>query len=310
MTSDVRTDKRSSSRAGRWLVVIGIALLIAAVVLATLSIVSGYGLRVRSLMRDLPSLARSLVHAPAIASTNRSDFRNVILLHHSVGRNLIDQGKVREEFTAAGFRFWDHDYNELGLTDPFGVQTGYNYRIPADNTDPDGLSAIFSQRAYGLPLNTFSALLQHEVIAFKSCYPTSDITSDAELQERKEWYFRMRDAMDQHPDKLFVIITQPPLNPAETKPEIAGRARALADWLRSDEFIKGHPNAVTFDLFGRFAENNPEAPDFSMLREVYRDGADSHPNRLGNETVGQIFADFVMQAADQYRSSYHSSSTR
>ena len=35
--------------------------------------------------------------------------------------------------------------------------------------------------------------MQHEVIAFKSCYPASDITSDKQLEERKDWYRKMRD---------------------------------------------------------------------------------------------------------------------
>ena len=148
-----------------------------------------------------------------------------------MGHNLIEQGLVRELFTQAGYQFWDHDYNYPGLTDPTGKPLGFSYSVPADNTDPDGLLEIFAQPALGLPLNTQSGLMQHEVIAFKSCFPASDITSDTQLEERKDWYRKIRDSMDRHPDKLFVVLTQPPLNPAETRPDIATNARIFADGL-------------------------------------------------------------------------------
>lgn len=304
MTTSTPITKAISSRTKRRVIVVGTMLLIVALLFATLSILSGHGLRVRTFLRDLPNLARALAHGPAIASTNHGDFRNIVFLHHSVGHNLIEQGSVRELFTAAGYQFWDHDYNSPGLTDPAGRPLGYNYSVPADNTDPDGLLAIFSQPVYGLPLNAFSGLLQHEVIIFKSCYPASDIISDEQMQQRKDWYLQMRDVMDRHPDKVFVVVTQPPLNPAETRADIGTRARTFANWLKSDEYLKGHANIFTFDLFSALAEDNPQAPDYGMLRQPYRDGTDSHPNRAANERVGPVFVDFVINAIDKYRAEH------
>ena len=189
---------------------------------------SGFGLwRVKH-------LALAILDSRSVTAGNQGEYTNVIFLHHSTGYNLITQGGVRERFTEEGFDFWDHDYNWPGLRRPDGSEAGYSYRIPDDNTDPDGLYRIFTQRAYRLPLNALSGLLQHEVIVFKSCFPASDITSDAELQQRKDWYLGMRDVMDAHPDRVFVVMSQPPLNPAATTPEVAARARAFADWLTSD----------------------------------------------------------------------------
>jgi hypothetical protein len=59
-----------------------------------------------------------------------------------------------------------------------------------------------------------------------------------------------------------------------------------------------------FDFFGHLAEEDPASPDCTMLRASYRDGEDSHPNPLANETVGTVFADFVMEAAEEYRAAY------
>ncbi len=228
-------------------------------------------------------------------------FKNIIFLHHSVGRNLIEQGGVRQLLTDAGYQFWDHDYNYIGLTDPDGNPTGYSYTIPGDNTDPDGLYRIFRQSLLPLPLNAFSGLMQHEVIIFKSCYPASDIVSEEDLQARKQMYIEMRNVMDRYPEKLFIVVTQPPLNPAETNLEIAARARAFAEWLKSEEYLAGHPNIVTYDLFGQLAEDRDGSPDYNMLRAAYREGTDSHPNLLANQTIGPDFVKFIIRAIETYR---------
>lgn len=271
-----------------------------AVLVIGASVVSGYGLNVRAFGRAVLNVVYAVENHQAVVADN-GDMRNIVLLHHSVGENLIAQGHVRELFSAAGYRFWDQDYNWKGLRDPSGARAGYSYNVPGDNTDPDGLLTIFSQPVFGLPLNTLSGLMQHEVIAFKSCFPASDITSDKQLEEIKDGYRRMRDAMDRHPGKLFIVITQPPLNPAETNLDNASRARSFANWLKSDEFLQGHPNIVTFDLFDQLAEGNSQRPDFNMLRQGYREGVDSHPTRIANETIGPQFVDFVINAIEQYK---------
>jgi len=261
----------------------------------------GRGLRsaVVSRLRALSSTIKAVRDSRSIVS--RGDFTNIIFLHHSTGRNLIRQGGVRELFTAAGYDFWDHGYNFQGLTRPDGTPAGYSYNIPGDNTDPDGFARIFSQRLYPWPLNAFSGLMQHEVIIFKSCFPVSNITSDEQLEEYKAYYLRIREVMDRHPEKIFIPMTPPPLNPVATTPEAAARVRAFANWLKSDEFLKGYPNVFTFDFFDLLAEDDPTAPDYNMLEQEYREGEDSHPNRKANETIAPVFVDFVIKAIEDYR---------
>ncbi len=258
----------------------------------------GKGIRMRTVHR----IRALLHHDKAIEEGTAGDFSNVIFLHHSVGRYLIKQGNVRERLSEAGYRFWDHDYNYIGITDPEGNLTGYSYGIPNDNTDPDGLAALFAQPLHTLPLNAFSGLMQHDVILFKSCFPVSNIHSDEQLEQYKRWYLAMREVMDAHPDHLFIILTPPPLNPTATTPEAAARARAFANWLLSDEYLKGHPNVATFDLFGALAEDDPTSPEANMLRADYRkDEVDSHPNETANREVGPRLADFIIRAAEHYR---------
>jgi hypothetical protein len=276
--------------------------LFAAGVLVAVRLTTGRGLGLRSLPRAVFHQARSLIDHKRVIEYNQGDFTNIIFLHHSTGNNLIEKGGVRESFTQAGYDFWDHSYNNPGLRDPSGTYTGYSYNVPRDNTDPDGLAEIYTQRIYDQPFNTLSGLFQHEVIIFKSCFaPGNQIESDEQLAQYKAWYLGIRKVIDQHPEKLFIVVTMPPLNPADTNPKQATRARAFAGWLKSEEYLNGHANLVVFDFYNYLAEDDPARADYNMLRDEYRNGADSHPNRLANQTLGPIFVDFVIGAIDQYR---------
>lgn len=225
--------------------------------------------------------------APATAQSGT----RIIFLHHSCGHNLIEEGGVREGLTALGYEFWDHGYNDDGLRNAAGDWLGENYDIPGDNTDPDGLAELFSQPLHDPPDNAFSRLMQFDVIAFKSCFPTSNIGGDDHLNELKGYYLSMRDRMDEHPEKLFVVVTQPPQVPGASDSGEAVRARELADWLGSEAFLGGHPNIVTFDFFGYLAGED------NFLRADYRyDDYDAHPNQRANATIGPLFVTFLDEA--------------
>lgn len=283
--------------------ILAFAVLLALLGYAGMRLISGRGLG----LTRLANLGRGLIDSGSVSNHSQGGFTSVIFLHHSTGHNLIEQGNVRERLTERGYDFWDHGYNWTGgLRRPDGSPTGYHYDIPADNTDPDGLAGIFAQRSYGFPLNAFSGLLQHEVIIFKSCFPISHITGDEQLELYQSYYLAMRDVMKEHPDKIFIVLTPPPLNPAATDTQAATRARALANWLRSDEYLGGHPNVFAFDFFDYLAEDDPASPDHNRLRDAYREGSDSHPNQAANETVAPLFVDFISEAVQSYRVVYQS----
>jgi hypothetical protein len=219
----------------------------------------------------------------------------ILFLHHSTGHNLIEEGGVREGLSDLGYEFYDHGYNGDGLRLADGTWTGENFDVPGDNTDPDGLAEIFSQPLHSPPDNTFSHLMQYDVIAFKSCFPASNISDDAQLAAYQSYYLTIRDRADQYPEKLFVVFTPPPQVPNNTHPQEAQRARAFADWLASDEYLSGHPNLVTFNFFALLAG------DDHTLRSEYRvDAWDAHPNNLANQTVGPILVAFLDQAIQVY----------
>ena len=227
---------------------------------------------------------------PVLAQTTR-----IIFLHHSCGHNLIEQGGVREGLTALDYEFYDHGYNGDGLRLADGSHTGTNFDVPGDNTDPDGFAEIFRQPLHDPPDNTFSHLMQYDVIAFKSCFPVSNIADDYQLNEYKSHYLSIRDRIEQYPDKIFIIVTQPPQVPPESNSDEAARARAFTVWLQSDEYLAGHPNLFVFDFFGHLAG------DDNFLRPEYRlDEYDAHPNERANRDIAPLFVAFVDRAIRSY----------
>lgn len=220
---------------------------------------------------------------------------SIVFMHHSTGEGLIWDGDVREGFTELGHEFWDHGYGGDGLVDPAGTRTGIDWNVPDDNTDPDGWHNVFQLPVTDPPTNAFSHMLQHDVILFKSCFPASNIYDEEMLETYREYYLDMRDVMDQHPDKLFIPFTPPPLVPNETEPANAARAQQWAEYLMSDEYLEDHPNVVVFDFFTELADED------GFLRAEYRvDIWDSHPNEIANQTVGPVLVEFVDQAIQDF----------
>ena len=120
------------------------------------------------------------------------------------------------------------------------------------------------------------------------------------LQSLQQLYTGMRASMAQHPEKIFVLLTSPPLNPAETTAENARYARQMAEWLLSEDFRGGQENLFVFDFYSLLAENDPSSADYGMLRAPYRDGADSHPNAAANQAIAPQLVDFVTASITQY----------
>jgi hypothetical protein len=285
--------------------VMGLSLGLLVAALLVVRAVTGRGLGLRSLPRTVLSIVLAVGNQTRDTQFNQGEFTDIIFLHHSTGNNMVEQGELREIFTRAGYHFWDQSYNAQGLRDPDGNLTGYAYPVPGDNTDPDGLARVFRQSIHDLPVNSLSGLFQHEVIIIKSCFaPANQIASDEHLARLKQYYLDIRDRMSRYPEKFFVIVTSPPLNPAETNPEEARRARELAGWLGSSDFLGEHTNIYVFDLFDQLAENDPSSPEYNMLRQTYRKGSDSHPNQTANLQIAPLFADAIIVAIQTYRALY------
>ena len=253
------------------------------------------------LCSDSAELAKAVADSSKVTGTNRGDFRNIVFLHHSVGHNLIQQGSVRELFTQAGYQFWDHDYNYPGLTDPTGNPLGFSYSVPAITPIPTVYQGFRSTRA-----RSSAKHAQRSHAARSRCLQVMF------SGQRHYEYGTTRRAQGLVPENARCdgstsrqTIRRTHAATAESgrdQTDIAG-ARDFANWLKSDEFLKGHPNIVTFDLFDRLAEDNARSADLNMLGRDYREGIDSHPTRSTDETIGPQFVAFVINEIEQYTES-------
>lgn len=241
-----------------------------------------------------------------ISAANAQDLTNLFFLHHSVGNGLVVEGNMRGVINAYNsaqgtqYAFWDHGYNSDGLRNPAGEETGINYDVPDDNTNPDGLYYLWTSASAEYAACRDRILANHQVIAFKSCYPASHIYDENTLNDYKNYYLAMRWFFDLYPERLFVVMSPPPLHRLATNETEGYYARAFANWLKSADYLSGHTNMVCFDLFGYLAGSD------NFLRYEYESshsGSDSHPNALADEIVGAVFALFLIDSASAYHPS-------
>ncbi|HEY3282606.1 MAG TPA: dockerin type I repeat-containing protein [Armatimonadota bacterium] len=232
----------------------------------------------------------------------------LFFLHHSTGAGIIGGG-VREYITdynraqGTSYVFWDHGYNGEGLFGANGQSMNRDYAIPDDNTDPIGLYNLWTSSRADCVKCRETILTNHEVIAFKSCFPASAIGSASDLSQYKSWYRAIREFCDTRPDRLFVVMSTPPLHRLSTDKASAKRARDFANWLGSDEYLAGHPNVRYFNLFDALAEPDGTSATANMLKYTYEGShtdSDSHPNIAGNRAVAPLFAQFLCEAASVY----------
>jgi hypothetical protein len=238
-----------------------------------------------------------------------------IFIHHSTGANLLKYGKVRGllKNNESNIKLWDHSYGLIknkysfplnyhtGLSDFNGKALMINYDIPNDNTNPDGLEALFA-----LPIdedNAFTKIINnYDVIIFKSCYPITKIESDEKLEVYIKNYIAIKKRIDQFPEKLFIAFTPPPYRKFLTKKEYAKRARIFSNWLKSNEFLNNSKNLRVFDFFDLLSENDEAKNNFNMLKNEYCNiiPLDSHPNKKANEIIGPIFVGFLIKIVKEF----------
>jgi hypothetical protein len=228
---------------------------------------------------------------------------NILFIHHSVGHALIRDGKLRQIFSEAGFAFWDHGYNDpySGLSDEKGGRAGC-YWIPDNDTTPFGLAKLLNMNPK--KDNAIKKILQnHDMIMMKSCFPANKIMKDDHIKDvsnphrrsiynYKRHYQSIAEVARRYPDKMFIIITTPPLHPEVTTREEAIRAKQIADWLISNEYLGNHRNLLVFDLFSVLADEKTYMLQASFQPD--EEGGNSHPNPVANMMAAPLLADFVI----------------
>jgi hypothetical protein len=233
--------------------------------------------------------------------------QKIIFLHHSTGSGVFWEGRVGPWFEnynsghGTNYQITDRSYPDV----PY-VWENYPYDYwnlwinhQCNNTNPN--IACLDKIAQ-----------DYNVIVFKHCFPGASILADngnplvssnvKTIANYKLQYRALRALMDSYPNNKFIVWTLTPLHRLDTNVEEAARAREFVNWVKNEwlqEDQKDHPNIYIFDFFGLVAESNPTPVNgkVNCLRyeyEIDHNDTNSHPNTLANETVGPVFAQFIV----------------
>jgi hypothetical protein len=200
-----------------------------------------------------------------------------------VGKNLINDGNVYELLAQRGYEGFSDFNQNTGVLRSRKQLRKTTYEMPGGNTHPSNYADLFSAE-FQSDFKDF--VLSHDEIIIKSCYPNSDIKSDDELATIKKEYVSLTKYINQHRDKMLIIMTSPPLRPTSTTAENAKRAMQLAKWLDTQNFGM---NVRVFDFFGRLADED------GYLKKEYRRfiWLDNHLNKRASTDIAPDLMSFI-----------------
>lgn len=226
----------------------------------------------------------------------------LLFMHHSCGENWLIDG-LRDALQAKGIEVHDATYG-----DAIGEDTDVCHWYPKFKGQ---LEQIFTFNTH--PDTHYQDGSQNDIIMFKSCFPNSDIIEEGNpatatpddceksMASYKASYNALVDIFAAHPDKLFIIVTAPPLLARETSPAAAGRARQFNVWLATEYLSNyrektGLRNVAVFDFFSVLADEKG-----FLRKDLASNPSDSHPNVSANKKATALFLPFIDSALAQWK---------
>jgi hypothetical protein len=233
---------------------------------------------------------------------------DIIFLHHSTGDGVYNVGNVAS---------WFSTYNSTnGTTYQISERAYPNTPYPWDNYPYDywNLWVNGACNSADPDIECMNTLAQNDdVIIYKHCFPGAGVLADTgspsvssnrkSLENYKLQYRALRNVMDNYPSNIFIVWTLAPLHRLASNDNDAARAKQFVDWVKNDfltEDANAHPNIYIFDFFGNAAGVD------NYLKYEYEIGhanSDSHPNTLANQTIGPIFAQFIVDSINDFSGS-------
>lgn len=255
------------------------------------------------------------VRAPSVTAQTDADPTpppspvKLIFIHHSVGENWLtdDYGNLGRELAANNYFVSDTNYG--WGPDTIGDRTDIvNWREWFTGPEsPRYLDAVFHESGqHSSYTRTFDDPGgENQIILFKSCFPNSalegspndapDPNEGYTVGHAKYVYNELLTTFLAHPDKLFIVITSPPLQ----DPAYAENARAFDDWLLNDWLTDyPYPNVAVFDFKAILTapDNHHRYTDGQIERItehgntlVYDSDGDDHPNPEGSQKATEEF---------------------
>jgi hypothetical protein len=234
----------------------------------------------------------------------------LIFIHHSTGENWLTDGYGDLGRTLAENNYFVSDTNYGWGPDSIGDRTD----IPdwmewfRSEQTPTYMAALFSEsgqhasytRTFGDPGG------ENVIILFKSCFPNSaleggpndppDPAGWLSVGHAKYVYNEILQYFATRPDKLFIVITAPPLSDGS----YAANARAFNNWLLNDWLDENDyalNNVAVFDFYNiltspdahhRYVNGQIEHAATSRNTLAYPSG-DDHPSEQGSRKATDEF---------------------
>lgn len=259
----------------------------------------------------------------------------LIFIHHSCGENWLadDNGGLGAALHDNGYFVSDTNYGWGPVCedceDCWGAIGDCTDIVHWDNWFGSGSSTgvwnalvtEFGQWSSYTRLEDPAPDRENDIVMFKSCYPNSNLSGgpvDAPsavagwtVGYAKTIYLSLLDTFASRPDKLFIVITAPPVTPSDSWADPAN-ARAFNNWL-VNEWLAGYPhtNVAVFDFYNVLTSNSGDVTSNDVGQETgnhhrwwngamqhiqtldsdfaaYPEG-DSHPTAAGNQKATAEF---------------------
>ena len=166
---------------------------------------------------------------------------SLVFIHHSVGSEWIANGGLSGAVSGAGISFFD-------------IHEGDGWF--GNNTFPWHFPTTFTTYFNDVVGWELSGGQHHGVVMFKSCFPSSVIWSDNELNQFKGYYNQIMEVFQAHPEVKFIALSPPPYaNNGEAPADAITRGREFAWWL-VNVWQHGADNVKAVDFAG-FLNGDP-----------------------------------------------------
>jgi len=237
----------------------------------------------------------------------------LVFIHHSCGENWLADEDGGLGLALAQNNYFVSDTNYGWGPDSIGDRTDI-LDWPEWFLGPESaryLAALYQESGrhspYSRPLPDPGS--ENEIIMFKSCFPNSNLEGDPDdpptpyggltVGHAKYIYNQLLSYFSTRPDKLFIVVTAPPVS----DPTFAANARAFNDWL-VDGWLKenGYPlhNVAVFDFHAVLTgPNNHHRVCEGQLQRLTEPGMDTayylaspgddHPSAEGNRKATMEF---------------------
>ncbi len=205
---------------------------------------------------------------------------SMMWMHHSTGKDILEGGLL-SALKSNNIKFYDMYYEEGKAAD------GY---VVGDHTDPQDFPKAFNTPKYFDIIRKWEldGGKQHDIVMFKSCFPSSNIKDEAMVKKYREYYESLLPTFKKNPDILFIGMSTPPLMKGKTTPENAKRARAWAKWVTT-EYAQELKNVQIFDLFAAMAIQDGKPNANTLAPQFGQDKYDSHPTKEAAQAVTRLF---------------------